>query len=61
MSASVVFFVLGFKIFLIRGGWILLLGSGGNAALGILAAWSIRYYINRMDERRNIQEHSRRE
>lgn len=54
------FFVVGFKIFIGRGGWVLLLGSGGNAALGILAAWSIRYYINRVDHRDNIKEHRRR-
>lgn len=55
------FFVVGVKIFLIRGGWMVLLGSGGNAALGILAAWSIRYYINRADDRQSIREDRRRE
>ncbi|QDU14378.1 hypothetical protein CA11_21840 [Gimesia maris] len=55
------FFVLGVKVFLVRGGWMVLLGSGVNAALGILAAWSIRCYINRADNRESIREHRRRE
>tara|TARA_R110000868_G_scaffold355182_2_gene616562 strand:+ start:49714 stop:50781 length:1068 start_codon:yes stop_codon:yes gene_type:complete len=55
------FFVLGVKVFLVRGGWMVLLGSGVNAALGIFAAWSIRCYINRADDRESIREHKRRE